>query len=111
MTVTTAQIVLTVLLAVAGVALTRFLPFLVFRPGRPTPPFVAYLGKWLGPAVFGLLVVYCLREPLTTGARLVPALVCTAVTVALQLWKRQMMLSMAVGTGLYMLLLRLAALP
>ena len=99
------------LLAVAGVALTRFLPFLVFRPGRPTPPFVAYLGKWLGPAVFGLLVVYCLREPLTTGARLVPALVCTAVTVELQLWKRQMMLSMAVGTGLYMLLIRLPALP
>ncbi len=61
--------------------------------------------------MFGLLVVYCLREPLTKGARLVPALVCTAVTVALQLWKRQMMLSMAIGTGLYMLLLRLAALP
>lgn len=49
MTVTTAQVVLAVLLAVAGVALTRFLPFLVFRPGCPTPPFVAYLGKWLGP--------------------------------------------------------------
>ena len=110
MTVTTAQIVLAVLLAVAGVALTRFLPFLVFRPGRPTPPFVAYLGKWLGPAVFGLLVFW-LGAALPTGARLVPALVCTAVTVALQLWKRQMMLSMAVGTGLYMLLLRLAALP
>ena len=61
--------------------------------------------------MFGLLVVHCLREPLTTGARLVPALVCTAVTVALQLWKRQMMLSMAIGTGLYMLLLRHAALP
>ena len=61
--------------------------------------------------MFGLLVVYCLCKPLTTGARLVPALVCTAVTVALQLWKRQMMLSMAIGTGLYMLLLRLAALP
>ena len=58
MTVTTAQIVLAVLLAVAGVALTRFLPFLVFRPGRPTPPFVAYLGKWLGPAVFGLLALF-----------------------------------------------------
>ena len=72
------------------------------RARGPRPP---------GPAVFGLLVVYCLREPLTTGARLVPALVCTAVTVALQLWKRQMMLSVAIGTGLYMLLLRLAALP
>lgn len=97
----------TILLAVFGVMLTRFLPFLVFRPDRPTPPFVAYLGKWLGPAVFGLLVVYCLRDALLTGTRLVPMLVCTAVTMALQAWRHQMMLSMAVGTGLYMLLLRL----
>lgn len=111
MTVTTTQIVLTILFAVAGVMLTHFLSFLVFRPGRPTPPFVAYLGKWLDPAVFGLLVVYGLRTPLTTGARLVLALVYTAVTVAFQLWKHQMMLSMAVGTGLYMVLFRLAALP
>ncbi|MBQ3810466.1 MAG: AzlD domain-containing protein, partial [Kiritimatiellae bacterium] len=47
------QLLASVALCVAGVALTRFLPFLLFRPGRPTPPFVAYLGKWLGPAVFG----------------------------------------------------------
>ncbi len=107
MNLTPVQLTLSILLAVAGVMLTRFLPFLVFRPDRPTPPFVAYLGKWLGPAVFGLLVVYCLRTPLTTGAHLVPTLVCTAVTMALQLWKRQMMLSMAVGTGLYMVLLAL----
>ena len=104
MTQTPSQTALSILLAVAGVMLTRFLPFLVFRPGRPTPPFVAYLGRWLGPAVFGLLVVYCLRTPLLTGAHLVPTLVATAATTALQLWRRQMTLSMAVGTGLYMLL-------
>lgn len=104
---TTGQQVLTIALAIFGVMLTRFLPFLLFRPDRPTPAFVAYLGKWLGPAVFGLLVVYCLRTPLVTGTRLVPALVCTGVTVLLQMGCRQMTLSMAVGTGLYMMLVRL----
>jgi len=83
------------------------LPFLVFRPGHPTPPLVAYLGKWLGPAVFGLLVVYCFRVPATTGEHLLPTLLATAATVALQLRFRQMMVSMAGGTLLYMALLRL----
>ena len=101
------QLLLGVALCVAGVALTRFLPFLVFRPGRPTPPIVAYLGKWLGPAVFGLLVVYCFRGPATTGEHLLPTLLATAATVALQLRFRQMMVSMAGGTLLYMALLRL----
>ena len=104
---TTTQQALTILLAVAGVLLTRFLPFVLFRPDRPTPPFILYLGKWLGPAVFGLLVVYCLRVPLLTGDRLVASLVGTLVTVVLQVWRHQMMLSMAVGTALYMLLVRL----
>jgi len=95
------QLLLGVALCVAGVALTRFLPFLVFRPGHPTPPLVAYLGKWLGPAVFGL------RAPATTGEHLLPTLLATAATVALQLRFRQMMVSMAGGTLLYMALLRL----
>ena len=60
-------------LAVLGVMSTRFLPFLIFRPNRPTPPLVRYLGKWLGPAVFGLLVVYCFRQTIATGDRLIPS--------------------------------------
>lgn len=104
---TTTQQILMIGLTVVGVMFTRFLPFLVFRPDRPTPPFVIYLGKWLGPAVFGLLVVYCLKDAVSTGTNLVPMLVCMAVTMALQAWRHQMMLSMAVGTGLYMILLRM----
>lgn len=101
---TPTQTAILIVLAVLGVMLTRFLPFLVFRPDRPTPPFVVFLGKWLGPAVFGLLVVYCLRHAILTGEHLLSMLICTAVTMALQIKWHQMMLSMAVGTGLYMLL-------
>ena len=44
---------------------------------------------------------------LLTGDRLVASRVYTLVTIVLQVWRHQMMLSMAVGTALYMLLVRL----
>lgn len=47
---------------VAATMLTRFIPFLIFRPGRPTPKMVQYLGKALPASVFAMLVVYCLRN-------------------------------------------------
>ena len=47
---------------VAGVtALIRFLPFVVFGGGRPTPKFVVYLAGVLPCAIMAMLVVYCLR--------------------------------------------------
>ncbi len=101
---TSLEVAILILLAIAGVMLTRFLPFLVFRPDRPTPAFIVYLGKWLGPAVFGLLVIYCLRNAILTGEHRLGAIICTLVTMVVQIKSRQMMLSMAIGTGLYMLL-------
>lgn len=100
---------LTVLLAVVGVAATRFLPFLLFAPGKPTPPLVAYLGKWLGAAVFGLLVVYCFKDVGSEGGRAIPMFIATFATAAMQIWRRQMMISMATGTVLYMVLIRVIA--
>lgn len=94
-------------LAVLGVMSTRFLPFLIFRPDRPTPSLVRYLGKWLGPAVFGLLVVYCFRQTIATGDRLIPMLIATLATVVCQLRWHSMILAMSVGTALYMILIRL----
>lgn len=50
-----------VILAAAGAVatmLTRFIPFMVFRPGKPTPKYILYLGKVLPASVFALLVVY-----------------------------------------------------
>ena len=47
---------------VAGVtALIRFLPFVVFAGGRPTPRFIVYLAGVLPCAIIAMLVVYCLR--------------------------------------------------
>ena len=91
-----------------GTALTRFLPFAAFSSGEKEPPaFIRYLGKALPAAIFGMLVVYCLRnvDPFS-GLHGVPELAGVAVTVALHLWKKQTLLSIAGGTACYMLLLQ-----
>lgn len=49
-------------LCIAGTMLTRFLPFIVFRENKKTPAYIQYIGKFLPSAVFGMLVVYCLKN-------------------------------------------------
>lgn len=93
---------------VLGTMLTRFLPFLVFPSGKPTPKYIQYLGKVLPAAVFGLLVVYCLKGVnILTGSHGLPELISILVVIGLHLWKRQMLISIAGGTICYMLLVQL----
>lgn len=104
---TLSQQIITIGMVVLGTMLTRFLPFLLFPSGKPTPRYVQYLGKVLPSAVFGLLVIYCLKNvSLFTGNHGIPEAVSIALVVALHLWKRQMLLSIAGGTVCYMLLVQ-----
>lgn len=94
-------------MCVVGTMLTRFLPFLVFRPKRPTPRYIQYLGRVLPGAIFAMLIIYCLRDvSLLQGSHGLPELIAIAVTVGLHLWKRQMLLSIAGGTICYMLMVQ-----
>ena len=105
---TLAQQVLTIAICALATLATRFLPFLVFHEGRPTPPLVLYLGKALPSAIFAMLVVYSLRNVDVLGqSHGLPELLAIVVTVALHLWKRQMLVSIAGGTVCYMLLVQL----
>ena len=100
--------VITIAAVVLGTMLTRFLPFLLFPAGKATPRYVQYLGKALPGAVFGLLVVYCLKNvSLLSGSHGLPELISILVVAGLHLWKRQMLLSIAGGTICYMLLVQL----
>ncbi len=92
---------------VAGTMLTRFLPFLLFPAGKPTPEYIQYLGKVLPASVFGLLVIYCLKDvEIMRGSHGIPEFLSIAAVVLLHRWKRQMLLSIAGGTILYMLLVQ-----
>lgn len=105
---TLTQQMITIGMVVLGTALTRFLPFLVFPADRPTPKYIQYLGKVLPAAVFGLLVVYCLKNvSLFTGNHALPELISIAAVVGLHVWKKQMLLSIAGGTVCYMLLVQM----
>ena len=86
---------------------TRVIPFLLFPKGKEIPKTVQYLGKVLTPAVIGMLVVYCLKdtEVLTTPYG-VPELISVIVTAILHVWKRNNLLSIGVGTVLYMFLIQ-----
>ena len=99
--------IITIGLVVLGTIITRFLPFLLFPAGKPVPRYVQYLGKALPSAVFGLLVIYCLKNvDLMQGSHGIPELLSLAAVAALHLWKRQMLLSIAGGTVFYMALVQ-----
>lgn len=102
------QQAITILMVILGTMATRFLPFLVFPADKPTPKYIQYLGKYLPSAVFGLLVIYCLKNvSVFTGSHGIPELIAIALVIVLHLWKRQMLLSIAGGTVCYMLLVQL----
>lgn len=90
------QQIITIGMVILGTVLTRFAPFLLFPAGKPTPRYIQYLGKVLPSAVFGLLVIYCLKNvSIFTGSHGIPELLAIALVAVLHLWKRQMLLSLS----------------
>ena len=107
-TMTLSEQIITIALCVLATMLTRFLPFLVFSAKKPTPKFIQYLGKALPCAIFGMLVIYCLKDvTVTTGSHGIPEAIAILITGLLHKWKKQMLLSIAGGTICYMLLVQL----
>ena len=93
----------------AGITLlTRALPFMFFGGKRGIPRLVSALGKTLPSAIMAALVVYCLKGvPFGTFSDGAKQLVAAVAVVALHLWKRSTLLSIGVGTALYMILIRI----
>ena len=86
---------------------TRVIPFLLFPKGKEIPPLVKYLGSALPPAVIGMLIIYCLKSvDLVSYPHAAPELIAAAVVVLLHIWKRNNLLSIGVGTALYMYLIQ-----
>ena len=103
------QFILTIAVCAAATMLTRFLPFLVFgsRGGR-VPEVVEYLGHVLPAAIFGMLIVYCLKSVTPfAGSHGIPEGIALLVTVALHKWKHETLLSVAGGTLCYVLLVQM----
>lgn len=86
---------------------TRAIPFLVFPEGKEIPPIIKYLGTVLTPAVIGMLVVYCLKNStLVSEPYGIPEMISVVTVILLHVWKRNNLISIGVGTVLYMLLIQ-----
>ncbi|MDD3449007.1 MAG: branched-chain amino acid transporter permease [Gammaproteobacteria bacterium] len=96
-----------VILVMAGATLlTRALPFLLFARGAKHPTLL-YLGRVLPPAVMTLLLLYCLKDvSLAAAPHGLPEALALAAVVGLHLWRRNALLSIGAGTGLYMFLVQ-----
>ena len=98
---------ITIALCALASVLTRALPFLLLSEKKPTPPIIRYLGNVLPAAVFGMLIVYCLKDTtFLSGTHGLPELAGILMTAVLHLKFRQMLLSIGGGTSVYMVLIQ-----
>lgn len=99
-------LIMMILVAAVCTFLTRLFPFALFSGKKEVPKFVKYLGDILPVAIIGILIVYCLKD-FTKGNTnyIFPQLIAVGLTAAIHLLKGNTLLSMAVGTIGYMLLI------
>lgn len=98
--------IVTIFIAGFATVLTRFLPFVIFK-GKKTPKALDYLGFALPCSVFGMLLVYCLKDTVVTSFPFaLPEVLGLAVTSAIYLWKKNTLISIAAGTVFYMFLIQ-----
>lgn len=100
------QLILMIAVAGACTFATRLFPFALFGGKKEVPKFIKYLGNVLPVAILGILIVYCLRD-FEKGSinYILPQIIAVALTAGIHLWKKNTLLSIAVGTIGYMLLI------
>ncbi len=102
-------------IAVAALAsfISRALPFLVLSK-YANAPLLHFLGKQLPGAILIILVVYSLQDlsifeadmSLKNSAQGWPLLAASLTVASLHFWRRNGLLSIFLGTGVYMLLIQ-----
>ena len=104
----TGRFLLIVLISFVCTYFLRALPFLAFSGDRKMPDWLDSLSHALPPAIMAVLVIYCLKD---VPSGFYPGGVCkllaVAVTAACHKWKHNTFLSIAAGTAVYMLLIRI----
>ena len=88
---------------------TRLIPVFVFGRGdKKVPDYILYLGKVVPFTAMGLLIVYCLKDvPILESPHGLPELIALAIVSGTYLWKRNTILSVVIGTVVYMMLVQM----
>lgn len=84
-------------------ALIRFSPFVIFKNNIPNV--IKELSNKLPFAIMGMLVIYCIKD--TTLATLLPTVISIVFVVIIHAYKNNTLLSITLGTVLYMLLIHI----
>lgn len=101
----TSQAIITIIVAAIFTFATRLIPFAAFGK-REVPKVVKYLGDVLPPAIIGILIIYCIKDSYNLEVNtFAPQLIGIIATAVVHLWKKNVLLSISVGTILYMLLI------
>lgn len=106
-------ILLGVLVAAAASILSRVLPFLVLSR-YANAPLLHFLGQQLPGAILIILVVYSLQDlsllntdfSIKNNANGWPLLLASITVAALHFWRKSALLSIFLGTGVYMFLIQ-----
>ena len=107
MTLTPVQTLIIICMLAIGTIITRFLPFIVFKNSGSSSSYINYLGRVLPYSTVGFLVIYCLKDVnLRSPTYGVPEGIAIVCITALHYWKENALLSIGVGTGIYMVLLQ-----
>lgn len=100
-------IILIIVMAVVT-AIIRFAPFAIFRDENKMPQSLIYLGGVLPGAIMGMLVIYCFKSTSISAApHGIPEFIATIVIALTYLWKRNVLISITIGTVFYMALIQL----
>ncbi|NMA94650.1 MAG: branched-chain amino acid transporter AzlD [Clostridiales bacterium] len=107
MTLTVVETFIIILMVATGTMITRFLPFVLFKTAGANNSYIKYLGEVLPYSAIGLLVVYCLKdiEFTTFSYGIVEAIAIICIVIIHNL-KRNTLLSIGVGTIVYMILVQ-----
>lgn len=114
----TANSIILIIVTTIVTVLLRGAPFIIFSGKRRMPENAKKVADLIPPSIMAVLVVYCIKSDILgvqtaimtsdfsgiSGA--VSTVVALAAVVAVHLWKRQTLFSIATGTAVYMVLIR-----
>jgi branched-subunit amino acid transport protein AzlD len=107
MFLTSTQTAIIIFVVSLGTIITRFLPFVLLKNSKGNNSYITYLGKVLPYASIGLLVVYCFKSVRFTAPTYgLPEIIAVFCIVVLHYWKENTLLSIGVGTMIYMVLVQ-----
>lgn len=84
----------------------RAFPFIVFK--NRIPQWIIFLGQVFPYAIMAILFIYSMKDlKVTEGSQGIATLIACGVVFLLQKWQHKTLLSIIVGTIIYMLLVQL----